>query len=118
MLAISFGNSHGIYKGPPHLDLDLVRKIAGLVDVPLAMHGASGLTEESYGPILDSGISKVNYYTAMAREVSHELRDWLAAADEEQLVYHAVSAATMEFFEAATVRLLHTLRCTGKASAA
>ena len=79
VLAISFGNSHGIYKGPPHLDLDLVRKIAGLVDVPLAMHGASGLHGgELRGPSSTSGISKVNYYTAMAREVSHELRDWLA----------------------------------------
>jgi fructose-bisphosphate aldolase class II len=116
VLAISFGNSHGIYQGPPHLDLELVRNISALVDVPLAMHGASGLVEESYGPIIDSGISKINYYTAMAREVSHRLRDWLATAGDEQLVYHAVSSATIGFFETATVRLLHVLRGAGKAA--
>lgn len=115
VLAISFGNAHGIYHGPPNLDLDLARTIASRVNIPLAMHGASGLTEDSYAPIIDSGISKINYYTAMAREVSHELRDWLTAATEEDLVYHCVSAQTVGYFEAATVRLLKTLRCDGKA---
>ena len=115
VLAISFGNSHGVYKGPPQLNLDLVRDIALRVDIPLAMHGASGLSEQSYAPILDSGISKINYYTAMARIVSQEVRDWLAAASDDQLVYHHLLTATIDGFDAATRRLLGILRAAYKA---
>lgn len=118
VLAISFGNSHGIYRGAPKLDLPLVRAIATKVDAPLAMHGASGLSEESYAPILDSGISKVNYYTAMAREVSRELRDWLARASDDQLIYHNILRTTIDSFDASTRRLLSVLRATGKADGA
>ena len=42
-LAISFGNAHGLYRGEPNLDLDRVRAIHAMVDVPLVMHGASGV---------------------------------------------------------------------------
>ncbi len=115
VLAISFGNSHGIYKGPPRLNLDLVRTIADRVSVPLAMHGASGLTEESYGPIIDSGISKINYYTAMARQVSHDLQTWISDATEEELVYHSISLFVAERFQERTSRLLDVLHCSAKA---
>ena len=69
----------------PDLNLSLVREIADLVDVPLAMHGASGLAFDRYGSIIDSGISKINYYTAIARAVTHQLRDLLVDATEDQL---------------------------------
>ena len=117
VLAISFGNVHGLYSGEPRLDLDLVRRIAGIVGVPLAMHGASGLAAEQYRPIVSSGISKVNYYTAMAREVSHDLRDMLATAPEEQLVYHRIISASIDGFYAKTRRLLELLGAAGRAHA-
>jgi fructose-bisphosphate aldolase, class II len=116
VLAISFGNAHGIYRGRPDLDLALVRQIAQMVDVPLAMHGASGLALEEYGPIVDSGISKVNYYTAMARSVSHRLREWLGEAAEDEIVYHRIISTSIEGFQAETQRLLHALRCSGQAA--
>lgn len=114
VLAVSFGNAHGIYRGAPELDLSLVREIAGLVEVPLAMHGASGLAFERYAAVIDSGISKINYYTAMARAVAHRLRDRLTDAPEDQLVYHRVISASIEEFEADTLRLLDALRCAGR----
>ena len=114
VLAVSFGNVHGVYRGVPRLDLERVRAIAALVDVPLAMHGASGLTDDQYPPIIRSGISKVNYYTAMARAVSHDLRDMLADAPEEGLVYHRIIAASIDGFFAKTKALLVLLGAAGK----
>lgn len=115
VLAISFGNVHGLYHGEPRLDLDLVRQVASMTDIPLAMHGASGLADEAYEPIIHSGISKINYYTAMARQVSHELRDWLCQAPDEELVYHRVIKAGIDGFDARTRQLLELLGACGKA---
>lgn len=110
-LAISFGNMHGIYHGTPELALDRVRQIRQAVDVPLVMHGASGLAESEYGPIIDAGISKICYYTAMARTVTHDLKNMLVDAEEEELVYHHVIAKATDYFYTETKRLLDILGC-------
>ena len=110
ILAISFGNLHGLYDGEPELDLARVRAIAGRVATPLAMHGASGLPDATYAAVIAAGISKINYYTAMARAVTHSLRDLLTAAEETSLVYHRVIAWTIEQFAGETRQLLHLLK--------
>ncbi len=112
-LAISFGNAHGVYQGEPKLNLDLVRRIHAVVEVPLVMHGASGLAEDAYPKIVDSGISKVCYYTAMGMGAARDLRQWLGDANQNSLVYHRVISRTIEFFYADTKRLLNLLGCSG-----
>lgn len=112
-LAISFGNVHGVYRGKPRLDLDRVRKIQTMVDVPLVMHGASGLAESDYGRIIDSGISKINYYTAMARGASKGLKKMLVEADEESMIYHQTISWGIDYFFTETKKLLDILRCSG-----
>lgn len=62
-LAISVGNAHGAYKLPPKLDFERIRKIAGTVDVPLVLHGGSGLTDDDFKNAIHDGISKVNIFT-------------------------------------------------------
>ncbi|MCS6825280.1 MAG: class II fructose-bisphosphate aldolase family protein [Caldilinea sp.] len=110
VLAISFGNLHGLYNGAPDLDLARVRAIAGRVTTPLAMHGASGLPDSAYAAVIAAGISKINYYTAIARAVTHSLRQALATAEETDLVYHHVIAWTTGQFTDETRRLLYLLR--------
>lgn len=110
ILAISFGNLHGIYNGAPELDLARVRSIAGRVTAPLAMHGASGLPDATYAAVIAAGISKINYYTAMARAVTHSLHEALVAAEETDLVYHHVIALATERFASETRQVLHLLR--------
>jgi fructose-bisphosphate aldolase class II len=112
-LAISFGNAHGVYQGEPKLNLDLVRRIHAVVEVPLVMHGASGLAEDAYPKIVDSGINKVCYYTAMGMGAARDLRQWLGDADQNSLVYHRVISRAIEFFYADTKRLLNLLGCSG-----
>nr|WP_321292300.1 class II fructose-bisphosphate aldolase [uncultured Trichococcus sp.] len=62
-LAVAFGTIHGIYLKEPKLDLDLISKIYEQVQIPLVMHGGSGLTEADYARAIENGIAKINYYT-------------------------------------------------------
>lgn len=65
-LAIAFGTVHGVYQTKPQLDLDRIKRIKEKVDVPLVMHGASGLSKEEFQTAIKNGIRKINYYTYSA----------------------------------------------------
>ena len=62
-LAIAVGNAHGAYKLPPKLDFERIRTIANTVNVPLVLHGGSGLTDNDFKRAIQEGISKVNIFT-------------------------------------------------------
>lgn len=66
-LACSFGTSHGIYLKKPVLDMTVLDRIRDNVDIPLVMHGGSGVSELDYRMAISKGIRKVNYYTYMAK---------------------------------------------------
>lgn len=65
-LAIAFGTAHGVYQKKPKLDLDRVKLIKEKVNIPLVMHGGSGLSKEEFQTAIKNGIRKINYYTYMA----------------------------------------------------
>lgn len=112
-LAISFGNVHGLYKGEANIDLDRVRRIFSMVDIPLSMHGASGLADGEYKRIVASGISKVCYYTAMGIGASNDLRGMLAQAGPDATVYHEIISRAIDYFYAETQRLIDVVGCAG-----
>jgi fructose-bisphosphate aldolase class II len=120
-LAISFGNVHGEYRGEPRLDLHRVKRIASLVDVPLVMHGASGLSPHDYPRIIESGISKINYYSAMAAAAVENIRRKLASpaavCPQEPAIFkaHHLISWNIEFYTDATIKLLDLLGSSGKA---
>jgi ketose-bisphosphate aldolase len=114
-LAISLGNAHGVYRGEPNLDLERVRKIHSALDIPLVMHGASGLAEARYPEIVASGISKVCYYTAMGIGAANHIGNTLANAGQEPVVYHHLIAQAIDYFRAHTKKLIHLLGCSGGA---
>lgn len=66
-LACAFGTAHGLYLKQPKLDFDRLEKIKSLVDIPLVMHGGSGVSHEDYRRVIGLGIRKINYYTYMAK---------------------------------------------------
>ena len=117
VLAISFGNTHGVYRAKPALDLERVREIHGRISIPLAMHGASGLEADEYAAIIASGISKICYYTAMGRAASKAILQKMSETDPETLVYHQIISQATDFFTTATKDLLALLGSAGKATA-
>lgn len=66
-LACAFGTAHGFYKESPKLDFERLSEIYSRIDVPIVMHGGSGVGEKDYREVIKRGVRKVNYYTYMAK---------------------------------------------------
>lgn len=64
-LAIGVGTAHGVYTETPHIEQSVVRAIAAAVDVPLVLHGTSGVPDEQVAEAVKNGICKVNYATEL-----------------------------------------------------
>ncbi len=82
-LACAFGTAHGIYLEKPQLDFDRVREIKSKIDVPIVMHGGSGVSDEDYRKVIDCGVRKINYYTYMAKAGGEAV-----ASMEDKTFYH------------------------------
>ena len=63
MLAVAIGNRHGFYEDEPRLDLERLAAIAQRVDVPLVLHGASGIPDDMIQEAIKRGIRKINVNT-------------------------------------------------------
>lgn len=64
-LAVAIGTAHGFYVGTPVLDKERLSEIREVVDIPLVLHGASGLTDEDVKDCVRRGICKVNFATEL-----------------------------------------------------
>jgi len=64
-LAIGVGTAHGVYTETPHIEQEVVKAIRAAVDVPLVLHGTSGVPDEQVAEAVKNGICKVNYATEL-----------------------------------------------------
>ena len=62
-LAIAVGNAHGDYAFPPKLDFERIRVISEKTNLPLVLHGGSGLSDDDFLRAVKLGVSKVNIFT-------------------------------------------------------
>ena len=77
-LAVAIGTAHGPYKGEPRLDFDRLQKIRNLVDVPLVLHGASGVPEKAIQKAISIGICKINIDTDLRQAFTAAVKQVLA----------------------------------------
>jgi tagatose 1,6-diphosphate aldolase GatY/KbaY len=78
-LAVCVGNVHGRYHGEPQLDLERLAAIRAQVEVPLVLHGASGLPASLVGRAIALGVCKLNVNTEVREAYIASLRG--SAAD-------------------------------------
>jgi fructose-bisphosphate aldolase class II len=78
-LAVSIGNAHGWYKGEPDLDFDRLRAIRSKVEIPLVLHGASGIPDDMIREACSIGVDKINIDT----EVRNAFRQAVARFVDE-----------------------------------
>jgi len=97
-LAASFGTAHGVYKTKPKLDFPRIEKIKSLVDIPLVMHGGSGVSPEDYTAAISKGIRKINYYTYMSREGVFAVKKLFE--EKEVGFFHDIADAAFKAMEA------------------
>lgn len=81
-LAVGIGTAHGVYKGTPVLDtgrLSLIKDklVAAGRDLPLVLHGASGLSEEAIRECIARGIAKVNFATELRQAYTEGVKEYL-----------------------------------------
>lgn len=81
-LAVAIGTAHGLYKEEPKLDFDRLKEIREKVDIPLVLHGASGVPEEAVKKAIKLGVAKVNIATELKIPFSTELRKYLLEHQE------------------------------------
>jgi fructose-bisphosphate aldolase class II len=74
-LAVSIGTVHGVYKSTPRLDLNRLAEIRAKVDVPLVLHGGSGLSDDDFKNCIRGGICKVNIYTDIITAALDVIKD-------------------------------------------
>ena len=65
-LAVSIGTVHGRMKGEPRLDLERLAAIDEALGIPLVIHGGTGLSDAQFRALIERGVTKINYYTALA----------------------------------------------------
>ena len=72
-MAIAFGTVHGKYRGVPKLDYQRLAIIRKMVDIPLVMHGGSGVPEDGFRNAVNNGINKINICTQMIQTASERM---------------------------------------------
>lgn len=63
--APAIGTAHGLYKGEPKIDFERLKAIAGMTDIPLALHGGTGLSDQVFRKCISLGCAKVNISTQL-----------------------------------------------------
>nr|WP_202490111.1 ketose-bisphosphate aldolase [Streptomyces sp. SID8381] len=81
-LAVAVGNSHAMTERTAALDHDLLKRLADALDVPLVLHGSSGLADAELTAAVTGGIAKVNVGTALNIAMTRAIREFLAAHPE------------------------------------
>ncbi len=112
--AVAIGTAHGVYKGEPKLDLNRLSEVRAAVDVPLVLHGTSGVPDEQVRECIRRGICKVNYATdlriAFTDGVKKAIAEMPTAYDPKKYLSVGRSAV-----EARVRELIRNLGSEGKA---
>ncbi len=81
-LAIAVGTAHGMYKGVPKIRFDIIEKVSKNIDVPIVLHGGSGVPDESITKSIALGVGKINVNTENQVACTKVIRDTLGANPE------------------------------------
>lgn len=94
-LACSFGTTHGIYLTEPKLDFDVVKKVRACTgNIPVVMHGGSGVSQEDFYKAIETGVRKVNYFTYMDKSGGNAAAEYLKTLkDGEPIFFSSISMA-------------------------
>ena len=96
LIAPSFGTVHGVYKGEPKLNFELLDEIKEKIDTPLVMHGGSGLSEENFKMSISRGISKININTELKHAWTKAIRKYLSENPDETDPVYIIESVSSE----------------------
>jgi len=76
-LAVAVGNAHGFYKKEPKLDFNRIKQIKQKCNIPLVLHGGSGISDEDFIMAIRMGISKINFFTGMTYAAVQRIKEFI-----------------------------------------
>lgn len=97
-LACSFGTTHGIYLTKPKLDFDVVKNVRAVSDnIPVVMHGGSGVSKDDFKKAIEAGVRKVNYFTYMDKSGGNAAELYIKGLkDGEPVFFSSIVEAARE----------------------
>ncbi len=93
-LAVSVGTVHGLYKGKPNIRIDILQEINKLCQLPLVLHGGSGVPEQDILNTIANGVAKINVNTEISMYTVAETAKLLA---KEQPHFSVLSLREMDY---------------------
>ncbi|MGW6489357.1 class II fructose-bisphosphate aldolase [Streptomyces sp. NPDC055056] len=81
-LAVAIGSSHAMTSRTAALDHGLLKRLSASLDVPLVLHGSSGVPDGELRAAVEGGIAKVNVGTALNIAMTAAVREFLASHPE------------------------------------
>ena len=94
-LAVAIGSAHGVYKKKPMLNIERLKEIRNTVDVPLVLHGGSGLSDDDFKNTIRNGIAKVNIFTDLCLAGERAMKD----GEEKKLGYLETRNLKVEYIK-------------------
>lgn len=113
-LAVAIGTAHGFYVGTPKLDKERLEQIHNVVDIPLVLHGASGLSDQDVVECIQRGICKVNFATELRVAYTDGIKELIKEKPE---IYDPklLGKAGMERVKALVKDRMQVCGCDGRA---
>ena len=84
-LAVAVGNAHGDYAFLPKLDFDRIRTISEKTNLPLVLHGGSGLADDDFRKAVKLGVSKINIFTDLDKAGKAGVAEGIAAGEKTMM---------------------------------
>lgn len=94
-LAIAIGTNHGQFRSKTEVNIPLLKEINAVVDVPLVIHGGTGVKEEDYQQLIDNGIRKFNVGTELLVNWTKVAKEKFAETEVNKSLRHNVIPANM-----------------------
>lgn len=82
-LAVGIGNAHGFYTGKPDIRLDVLRAVRGFTDIPLVLHGCTGMEESVVKEAISLGVAKINFGTEIRYKYVEHYQQALETLDHQ-----------------------------------
>ncbi|HLX50354.1 MAG TPA: class II fructose-bisphosphate aldolase [Streptosporangiaceae bacterium] len=108
-LAVAVGSSHAMLTRDALLDLELIARIRNAVEVPLVLHGSSGVPDGMLTAAVTAGLTKINIATQLNKVFTHAVREYLAR-DAVAVDPRRYLAAGRDAIAREVTRLLDVLR--------
>ena len=94
-LAIAIGTNHGQYQSKTEVNIPLLKKIHAAVDIPLVLHGGTGVKEEDYQELIDNGIRKFNVGTELLVNWTRVAKEKFQETEVNKSLRHNIIPANM-----------------------